>query len=539
MKRTTRYFRNLTVPVVGAGVLAVLMGMSYPAKETAAPADSTAAPQTFSSCPNRMGWQEGLVIYLPPTAAFPVEKPTVDCDFHEWSWEAFTWATSMINGQPRFMSLYNMDDLMQPGKSVARKGPRMLKLGVRNPHISQGGKTETAGAIVEADGNMLVAPNGYPVLASVHMNESYLTTAKANMMYNGNYAKNADDSNYFQVGAAVFKATWLRYDSDSEIPQGAYTTVAEVPVLSIDPVTNNVQTTGKFEKAKVALLGLHVVGLTNGHPEFIWATFEHRYNSPRVQDGMFQPSASAFYAGNFTLYQSGTTYNNVNLQNQAGSPKLLTFDVNKQKFYPSTNVVLQNQTGAETFSPQGPMNIVSVNLSGQTFLSGLTGSAKSTFSNYDLIGTVWMNEGVYSRSNPNWQTINQSNAVGSVSLANSTAETFQQVGAIPSSPQNYNNCFSCHNPVPFSNTNPPQPQKMPNRLIAISHAIMANTSYAVPNQIQVANKAVCKDVNAGPIWNQQIANDTCPKVCMQQGQSWNGQWTTTKPGSMSVCGCCN
>lgn len=45
------------------------------------------------------------------------------------------------------------------------------------------------------------------------------------------------------------------------------------------------------------------------------------------------------------------------------------------------------------------------------------------------------------------------------------------------------------------------------------------------------------DVQAGPIWNNQDAQGKCPAVCAKDGSTWNGQWTTTIPGQMSVCGC--
>ena len=86
------------------------------------------------------------------------------------------------------------------------------------------------GAIVEADGNMLVAQNGYPVYASVHMNKSYFDTARKNLIATGGY-QNQPASSYFDVGAAVFKATWLRLDPGQPPPAGAYTTQAQVPVL--------------------------------------------------------------------------------------------------------------------------------------------------------------------------------------------------------------------------------------------------------------------------------------------------------------------
>lgn len=45
------------------------------------------------------------------------------------------------------------------------------------------------------------------------------------------------------------------------------------------------------------------------------------------------------------------------------------------------------------------------------------------------------------------------------------------------------------------------------------------------------------DVNAGPIYSNQQAQTTCPTVCTNAQANWNGQWTTTVPGQMSVCGC--
>ncbi len=45
------------------------------------------------------------------------------------------------------------------------------------------------------------------------------------------------------------------------------------------------------------------------------------------------------------------------------------------------------------------------------------------------------------------------------------------------------------------------------------------------------------DADAGPIWNNPEAQTNCPTVCLQYRSGWNGQWTTTIPGRMSVCGC--
>jgi Mannan-binding protein len=51
-------------------------------------------------------------------------------------------------------------------------------------------------------------------------------------------------------------------------------------------------------------------------------------------------------------------------------------------------------------------------------------------------------------------------------------------------------------------------------------------------------KAVCADFSAGPLWNNDDAKAKCPTVCSAQQRTWNNQWTTTKEGVESVCGCC-
>ena len=88
-----------------------------------------------------------------------------------------------------------------------------------------------------------------------------------------------------------------------------------------------------------------------------------------------------------------------------------------QQLTPVTNVVLENQTGGEDL-PDGPQNIQAVNTSAQGFLGELP-TAQSAFANYIHVGTVWMQANTYQ-----WLNSNQTNAVGSVNLANATAETF-------------------------------------------------------------------------------------------------------------------
>ena len=45
------------------------------------------------------------------------------------------------------------------------------------------------------------------------------------------------------------------------------------------------------------------------------------------------------------------------------------------------------------------------------------------------------------------------------------------------------------------------------------------------------------DVEAGPIWDNDEAQEKCKAACASAGREWNGQWRTTQFGRMSVCGC--
>lgn len=63
-----------------------------------------------------------------------------------------------------------------------------------------------------------------------------------------------------------------------------------------------------------------------------------------------------------------------------------------------------------------------------------------------------------------------------------------------------------------------------------------------PGEMSVCQCSVCepckkKNEKAGPIWNQQDAEQKCPGVCQKANGSWDGQWWTTDPGKMSVCQC--
>ena len=160
--------------------------------------------------------------------------------------------------------------------------------------------------------------------------------------------------------------------------------------------------------------------------------------------------------------------------NNAVTPPALRLDDTSQKITPVTNVVLENQTGGEN-QPNGVGNIFAINGQAQSYAAKFKPAAQAAFASYNLVGTVWMLPNTYSL------TSDQTSAVGSVDLANATAETFVQ-NADNTPISGVVNCFLCHNAGSYSFQNPP-PAKLPNRLIAISHVLAIGSPYEVPNSI--------------------------------------------------------
>lgn len=444
------------------------------------------------NCPEGFGWAEGLGNFQKPDAKMDVNVSATadDCLFNQWSWETFVWATAPVGNSLRFLGWKTPDELIAtPGEAPRPAG--MLRL---DPHMkplhmpTDNAGDNQDGAIVEADGSMLIGPNGYPVYASVHMTDGFFDTVKRNLIATGAYQNNPNQDDYFSVGDAVVKATWYRLADGEAAPKGAYTTKAEVPVIEQQCDASGackVVTTGKFVVATVALVGMHVVGNTNNHPEFLWATFEHNMNSPTFADNTFTFDASKSDPNTYTFYKGGTPFGQQTLLvNTNPGSAVVSFDAATGKFSPITQVVQMNRTGGDT-QPNGPANIAKLNQVSQKQLASL--NKMTPFQNYNLIGTVWFKPNTYVTSASGWQNLSNSNAVGAISLMNSTAETFLQ----STKGNQGNNCFECHNAQSFSFQGI-KPKALAMRRVAIMHMIAVGSPYDVPNSLPVTGQGTAK-----------------------------------------------
>src|SRR3954454_9771109 len=142
MTRTMRNAFTLTLAAAAISVVTVA---------------SAAPPPPARGCPT-FGWSEGLNKYLRPDFPFPTSDtslmPTPDCNFHQWSWEAFVWATALINDPgsgtpvPRFMTFATPAELLDSNENAGEPKLRPLTLAARS-HAFRGepGFSEGAGAI--------------------------------------------------------------------------------------------------------------------------------------------------------------------------------------------------------------------------------------------------------------------------------------------------------------------------------------------------------------------------------------------------------
>src|SRR5256714_7048793 len=176
----------------------------------AAVASAQTPPPTASpnpTCP-KFGWAEGLVNHTGyPAPPFPTEDTAnlsaEDCLFHQWSWEAFVWATAIgADGHARFTTLHNGDEL---GKSpVAAKGPKPLNLKPRDLNPSGARQNRAGDDPAQAGGGILVDQNGQIVWYSTHMNDAYFSFLQ---QYGGAGYAHAPALLNFPAGAPAFQTS--------------------------------------------------------------------------------------------------------------------------------------------------------------------------------------------------------------------------------------------------------------------------------------------------------------------------------------------
>jgi hypothetical protein len=180
--------------------------------------------------------------------------------------------------------------------------------------------------------------------------------------------------------------------------------------------------------AQLALVGMHVVGSVNGHPEMVWATFEHTANTPLAAYSYVSTSS-----GTKTVPQTtggSWLFSKTNAAAPFNAEHMTLSGANIIPVPPNTispSNTLRWLPFGTISNPPSNSQVISVNNSVRGMLAG--GDIRS---NYIMSGATWTIGGA---------SPSGSNQVGTNQLTNSTMETYQQAGSttIPGT-----NCFTCH-----------------------------------------------------------------------------------------------
>lgn len=189
----------------------------------------------------------------------------------------------------------------------------------------------------------------------------------------------------------------------------------------------------------LGLVGFHMAINTALHPEFIWATFEHKANDPDCMDPQSTPAGGWAFTSNAAaqcLVNPGFKFCSSYNFNQGSAASGPTGG-------PPTQVcrTYADGTDAVPVGPNGNRNALN-RFTIDTLNDQLVGASgiltnlppddpMAVFANYSMQGAIWTNGGKASTTE---------NQRGSLELVNTTMETFVQFAP----PSTNTNCFGCH-----------------------------------------------------------------------------------------------
>jgi hypothetical protein len=413
----------------------------------------TPACAPTSSCPAPRSWFPHTQTPEQDSAGF---SSSSNCEFHQWSWNAFLWLTQDVKGEPRFEHM--------PPDGIETQ-PEVL-----DALIGRSAKARTLDLIEQAGPNgIMVDLQGHPIYYSIHSDSTFGDFIKQNDLFDPAKLRAFDPNKSFPVGSLTLKAAW-KVVTPGEDVSTFYTREAKIALLTtkngkIALATKDVDGKRVVETrdVEVALVGFHIGGTVNGHPEMIWATFEHRDNAPDLPEAMNKMAPNDIVSDkDWTFYKAGTPFKDCNV-NSAGAGAL-ELDEAAQTLSPVTQVCRLIPYGGG--SDDNVTDIKSLNDSVHSQLKGV-------WNNYFEVGAIWFAAlnglkpnctfqpgSLECRADPKKPIL-----TGSTQLSNATVETFTQSQSMK------DNCFACHNTVQVTSPKAAVPS-LPGLNVDISHVLL-------------------------------------------------------------------
>lgn len=365
---------------------------------------------------------------------------TSNCDFHLWAWQKFLYLTQTAdNGK------LNFENLVQINNGMDTLGSTLIL-----------DDTTQAGSRVA-----LYDKTNHPVYYAIYTNKEMYDFSKKNInlfatcisgdTLNPALMKSKGyDTLAFPVGAFEMKTAWILVSS-----------------LNPADTSNYYITQAKYihtnKTARVALIGMHIIGSVINHPELIWATYEHTHLAPvahwPANAGPDTQADSTQVLGNqdMLFYTAGQQMKAMDIRRRGVDPNVYwstyhLYDHGTQPAY--TGMILQGKDSS---------NLANINTLNQSVHNSLSTEA-GPWNNYEYMGAVWIDPTV-SKLQPgdgNIGALNRENLRGSRANANITMETYTQLNWTSpnpnpppvetglTTPDNTMNCFGCHGTVSFS-----------------------------------------------------------------------------------------
>lgn len=490
---------------------------------TAAVATVTQAAQNYN-CSAEASWfsQPSL-----PTEVKQSNGPgdSSFCDFYQFSWQTFAYlmATSSSNSKvqnfqdnTQYYEL-EVDDKGQPANSCDDKHDAHT-LFIRSTKPQENGTTFT---IPERIGQ---AGGG----ATIYDQNSNVVYYDVRFSKNMCDVKSIQQQPNFPGGTTEIKTAWKVLGANDDASQ--YVTM-DANITPVTPDQKNTQTT------KLGMVGFHLAVATPNHPEFVWATFEHKVNAPDCT--LPETTKGWSFASEACTASLKDNTANCDFNNPTKQTDITGTATEICRMYPYGSSI-----GDLKFD-ENTQVISSLNANVQPHL---TGDFK-VLTHYFNVGALWVSDiaqGSYITPTDGQAVSQIGNQRGSLRLANTVAETeYQNVNtaAINLNPDQANlasasspsagfvsNCFGCHN---YEGTDS-----------NISNTTSNSLSHIFDDIAIGSNQ--CLDVQAASMINSQTqAKAECPQTCTNSSSKlkWNGQWTNQSASTgqqlpQTVCGCC-
>ncbi|MCJ8290222.1 MAG: hypothetical protein HRT58_11215 [Crocinitomicaceae bacterium] len=412
----------------------ILATMDYPVS------DCSTAPASWFTL-NADGQRVTPMPNEGPTSVFANSTTVTNCDFHRWSWQKFLWLTNETNGRPFFLD--NMNQVTSSGQFLAKGGDVILE------DYGQASGAHDVDFIKTPGTSSLPSDTVY---YSIMANDKlYEAIKKYGQIAHDSLNKIVDLT--FPVGALEMKTAWIDANALGKDSTTYYITNALIG--------------GATTSKRVALLGIHVVGIVENHPEFVWATFEHDGLVPAYDWSKATPTTDAPVTStvNYPFFDKSATST---VKNITSATPNHTDIFSLYKYGTPVVKVLEGENGDDDIidfmktsqdGRQNVKNISELNASVKKQLILAEKDNKNVWQHYFYNGSLWIDmENIDKPAqaellNALGGTIGDANPTklprGSVAAYNITMETYVQAGFGAHSIHGITvdslaSCFACH-----------------------------------------------------------------------------------------------